>query len=59
MSFSTDRHISSGEMSGSDGGAVGGQRLNRNLASIENIDGIFNVTKDYVENMWISRDSIA
>jgi TonB-dependent starch-binding outer membrane protein SusC len=39
-------------------GAVGGQRLNRNLASIENIDGPFNVTKKYVENMWISPDSI-
>lgn len=38
-------------------GAVGGQRLNRNLATIENIDGPFNVTKKYVENMWISPDS--
>jgi TonB-linked SusC/RagA family outer membrane protein len=39
-------------------GAVGGQRLNRNLATVENIDGPFNVTRKYVENMWISRDSI-
>jgi TonB-linked SusC/RagA family outer membrane protein len=39
-------------------GAVGGQRLNRNLASVENIDGIFNVTKAYVNEMWISPDSI-
>lgn len=39
-------------------GAVGGQRLNRNLATIENIDGPFNVTRAYVENMWISPDSI-
>jgi TonB-dependent starch-binding outer membrane protein SusC len=38
-------------------GSVGGQRLNRNLASIENIDGPFNVTKAYVQNMWISPDS--
>ncbi|MBW3629193.1 MAG: TonB-dependent receptor [Gemmatimonadetes bacterium] len=38
-------------------GAVGGQRLSRTLASTENIDGIFNVTKDYVQNMWISPDS--
>lgn len=38
-------------------GAVGGQRLNRNLATIENIDGPFNVTRKYVENMWISPDS--
>ena len=39
-------------------GAVGGQRLNRNLATIENIDGPFNVTRKYVENMWISPDSV-
>jgi TonB-linked SusC/RagA family outer membrane protein len=39
-------------------GGVGGQRLNRNLASIENIDGIFNVSEAYVQDMWISPDSI-
>jgi TonB-dependent starch-binding outer membrane protein SusC len=39
-------------------GSVGGQRLNRNLASIENIDGPFNVSRDYVQNMWISPDSV-
>lgn len=39
-------------------GAVGGQRLNRNLATMENIDGPFNVTRKYVENMWISPDSV-
>jgi hypothetical protein len=39
-------------------GAVGGQRLNRNLATVENIDGPFNVTKAYVRQMWISPDSI-
>ena len=38
-------------------GAVGGQRLNRNLATMENIDGPFNVTKKYVYGMWISPDS--
>lgn len=39
-------------------GQVGGQRLNRNLATIENIDGPFNVSKEYVKNMFISWDSI-
>ena len=39
-------------------GQVGGQRLNRNLATIENIDGPFNVSKRYVETMFISWDSI-
>ena len=39
-------------------GQVGGQRLNRNLATIENIDGPFNVSKRYVKNMFISWDSI-
>lgn len=38
-------------------GAVGGQRLNRNLATIENIDGPFNVSRAYVQQMWISPDS--
>ena len=35
-------------------GAVGGQRLLRSNASFENINGIFNVTKRYVDNMWVS-----
>lgn len=39
-------------------GAVGGKRLDRNLASIENVDGIFNISKKYVQGMWISPDSI-
>lgn len=39
-------------------GQVGGQRLNRNLGTIENIDGPFNVTKHYVDNMFIDWDSI-
>ena len=39
-------------------GSVGGQRLDRNLASIENVDGIFNISKAYVRDMWISSDSV-
>jgi TonB-linked SusC/RagA family outer membrane protein len=39
-------------------GAVGGQRLSRTLASVENIDGIFNVTKNYVQNMYVNADSV-
>lgn len=39
-------------------GQVGGQRLNRNLGTIENIDGPFNVSKEYVDNMFIDWDSI-
>lgn len=39
-------------------GQVGGQRLNRNLGTIENIDGPFNVSKKYVETMFVDWDSI-
>jgi TonB-linked SusC/RagA family outer membrane protein len=38
-------------------GQVGGQRMNRFLASTENIDGLFNVSKEYAQNMWVSADS--
>lgn len=39
-------------------GQMGGQRLNRNLGTIENIDGPFNVTKEYADNMFVDWDSI-
>lgn len=35
-------------------GAVGGQRILRSVSSFENINGFFNVTKRYVDNMWVS-----
>jgi len=39
-------------------GQVGGQTINRNLATIENIDGPFNVSKAYVQDMFVDWDSI-
>lgn len=39
-------------------GQVGGQRWDRLHYTYENIDGPFNVTKRYVENMYISPDSV-
>jgi len=39
-------------------GQVGGQTTSRNLATIENIDGPFNVSKAYVRTMFIDFDSI-
>jgi len=35
-------------------GAMGGERILLSNASFENIDGLFNVSYDYFNNMWIS-----